>query len=139
MVTINIFPPSDAVQKQGENGVGISDAVPGPGNFSISAPASSDAGGPGPATDFTDSSQHNDAAPGPVLQPDNAQNQSFSMDSPPAPTMDYINPAASFQPAPEPVSEPEQHQEFSSNAPEPALLPSGADTGNQEKPFSKKK
>lgn len=139
MVTINIFPPSDTSQKQGENSTGILTQGPEPVKFDITETPSTSASPPSPTMQVTNEAMSNDTAPIPNLQPGSFQDQAFPNDSPPPPTMDFVDATTSFQSAPDPMPNPESSPGLSTDSPAPSLLPPGEDTENSGKSFSKKK
>ncbi|MDQ6478416.1 hypothetical protein [Dyadobacter sp. LHD-138] len=138
MVTINVFPPPDASQKQTEQNNSFS-AGPEPGNFQSAETAGIDSNLPTPSLQIQELTAGNEELPQPTLQISSFQDQGLSSADAPVPSMDFLNLTGGFQSAPDPVFNPESDQNTDAMIPSPSMLPPGENTEGAGKSLSKKK
>lgn len=138
MVTINVFPPPDASQKQTEQNNSFS-AGPEPGNFQSAETASTESNLPTPSLQIQELTAGNEELPKPTLQISSFQDQGLSNTDAPVPSMDFLNLVGDFQSPPDPVFNPESNQNADATIPAPSMLPPGENTEGAGKSLSKKK
>jgi hypothetical protein len=138
MVTINIFPPPDASQKQTEQKSGASEA-PGPAQFTSTEMAMTESSQPSPSMQMQELTAGTEVVPSPAMQFGSFQEQGFANTDAPVPSMDFLNLTGDFQSSPDPVFSPGNDQSTSVALPFPSMIPPEDDTEGAGKSLTKKK